>query len=142
GFGRNPHNAGAEQEDGPSARWLLASASTGGAVALWDLRARRPTAFCDGADWDVSALAFNPDGTILASVGRSIKLWDVATGRPLLVTGGPDHASGVAFSPDGRRLAVSGSRGVAANRFSEVYDLEFGRGLYTVRGLTGHVTRV
>src|SRR5207249_4786676 len=56
----------------------------------------------------VSAVAFSPDGTTMASGGldRALKLWDVATGqeRAVLSQGG---IRDLAFSPDGKTLATA-----------------------------------
>jgi WD40 repeat protein len=57
----------------------------------------------------VAAVAFSPDGTLLATAsGSTARLWHVSTGRPI----GPplqhsDWVAAVAFSPDGRRLVTA-----------------------------------
>jgi WD40 repeat protein len=73
---------------------------------------RKPRAVLKGHTAGVESLAFNPDGTMLASASDhcSIKLWDLATGRDSATLKGEDqqHWSNVAFSPDGRWLATGG----------------------------------
>jgi WD40 repeat protein len=49
---------------------------------------------------------------MLATAGADgfVRLWDPATGAELRRVGGPDdRLTGVAFSPDGRLLAASGT---------------------------------
>src|SRR5262249_27364547 len=57
------------------------------------------------------ALAFTPDGEILASTGDAVRLWKVRTGKELALLGALEFrgwASGgpLALSPDGRLLAA------------------------------------
>jgi WD40 repeat protein/serine/threonine protein kinase/Flp pilus assembly protein TadD len=58
----------------------------------------------------VNTLAFTPDGTLLAtgSFDRCVRLWNSATGRRIGATWRQrDIVHRIAFSPDGRSLAVS-----------------------------------
>ncbi len=67
-----------------------------------------------GHTLEAFTLAFSPDGTLLASGsgdgmgrGAQVIVWDVATGRPLRRLNESDWILGLAFSPDGKVLAVS-----------------------------------
>ncbi|HKB38866.1 MAG TPA: c-type cytochrome domain-containing protein, partial [Gemmataceae bacterium] len=88
----------------------------------------------------IYALAFRPDGKVLATAGydRLIKLWDLETGK--LLRDLKDHSDavyGVAFSPDGKLLA-SGS----ADRTVKVWDVATGTRLYSLGEATDWVYAV
>ena len=59
----------------------------------------------------VYAVAFSPDGRLLASAGadRSVKVWEVATGQRLYsLNDAADWVYAVAWHPDGKHLAAAG----------------------------------
>ena len=73
----------------------------------------------------VSAVAFSPSGSLLASASgdRTVRLWDVKTGREVQkLDGHTDSVSAVAFSPSGSLLA-SASR----DETVRLWDVKTGR---------------
>jgi serine/threonine protein kinase/WD40 repeat protein len=122
--------------------WLVAAGDAGGTVTVWDLGTKALRTYCRGSHYGVNAVAFHPDGLTLASAGRrSVKVWDMATGRLLLNVGDRDTIVALSFSADGRRLAV-GSETAFFPGGVDVWDLEDGRGLATLRGLQAPVSKV
>ncbi len=89
-------------------------------VTLWDLSNGRELFALSGHRQPVRDLAFSPDGRWLASAGMAaykegqylpaeVKVWDLETRRELLPLGGHQTpVVGLAFSPDGQRLACAG----------------------------------
>ncbi len=100
---------------------FLASAVGDGTIKIWNSRTGAEIrAFSAHAD-SVYSVAFHPNGRLLASSGadRKVKVWDWTTGRNVFTCPSPidaDHnrgtGYGVAFSPDGRRLAAGSDRAV------------------------------
>ena len=126
----------------------LASASKDGTVRVWDAATGQEILTLKGHTGFVTGVCFSPDGKRLASAsgafywgndpaGRGqpseVKVWDAATGREALTikvhTGG---TSGVAFSPDGKRLASA-----SAIRTVTVWDAATGQEVLTLGGHAG-----
>ena len=103
-----------------------------------------PRSICHGAtaSSEVLVLAFSPDGMTLASAGRGrAKLWDIASGRFLLEVQAGNYVCALAFSPDGRRLAVGSIAAFGPPDSVNVWELEPGRGIDSLRGLLRSVTQ-
>jgi WD40 repeat protein len=88
---------------------------------------------------------FSPDGKQLAALslstasGNAVKLWDANTGQELLTMAGhTDWLAGLAFSPDGKRLASTSLDGTV-----RVWSLEPGREIVTILSpIAGYGNRV
>ena len=97
----------------------LASAAWDTTVRVWDVATGDELAFFTGFTSFAYAVAFRPDGQVLAAVGQhypdqGVRLWNANTFEELPMLSTDDSLACLAFSPDGR-LMVAG----------EEYDLQW-----------------
>ncbi len=130
----------------------LAVAGDDGQVSVWDLSAEQPpTRLAGAADWQM-AVAFAPDGKSLVAAGYDgrWRLWDLTAGKKLLEIealpplaaapppGTPPRSPNVvlalAFSPDGKTLALGGGDG-------QIHLFQTADGKF-LRSLVGHTSAV
>jgi WD40 repeat protein len=93
-----------------------------GEAQLWDVATGRLRYRLKGQKREVTAVAFRPDGKLVAASSRdgTVRFWEAATGRPTRqALRHRDWVVSLAFSPDGRKI-VTGSR----DRTARVWDEE------------------
>ncbi|MCE9566473.1 MAG: hypothetical protein K8U57_31000 [Planctomycetes bacterium] len=92
---------------------LFASSRYESFLQLYDTRSGTPRFAHRGHMNQTHALAFNPDGRLLASGGQdgAVKVWDVATGTEKYAFFSWSWIQNVAFNHDGSRLAARDSVG-------------------------------
>jgi cytochrome c len=86
---------------------VLAAASLGGDVTLWDIATGRLRHRLEGPGLPVWSVVFAPDGLSLWTGGsdRRVRRWDVATGRPIGPLGGEaEAATPSGLDPHGARV--------------------------------------
>jgi eukaryotic-like serine/threonine-protein kinase len=93
----------------PDGRWVATGSHWGTKVIVWD--ARRGTSVCELPIETGSQVVFSPgpEGKWLATTGDGCRLWAVGTWKAVANLG---EASAIAFSPDGRLLAIDSGHGV------------------------------
>jgi len=129
---------------------IVASGNANDMIELWDLSTGRVVRSLDGHIpegspggpfyYEVHALAFSPDGNILASArgDKTIKLWELASGHSVeTLSGHSDFIRSIAFSPDGKVLA-SGS----LDHTVKLWDIANGSVRATLAGHTSEVSSV
>jgi WD40 repeat protein len=110
----------------PGGRQVV-SADARGAVVAWDAETGKEQWTAQGPPGQAFAVAIDPAGKCVATVGApsvagpaeeprrwsEVRLWDARTGQPLrTLTVAGAEVRGLAFSPDGGRLAATGEKGL------------------------------
>jgi WD40 repeat protein len=104
---------------------LVAVATGGPVVDVWDPRRGRRISRLEGHTGDVTDITVDPRGTRVLSVSYdegAARLWAPATGRTVAVIDDVEDASGTEFSADGRLLAVRRADGGLTIRSSRTGD--------------------
>jgi WD40 repeat protein len=118
-----------------------AASPLGATITVWDTESAKPVHRMAINGAGSRRLSFGPDGKTLAIVGREIELWDTARWEARVRvqgrTGWWPVGTAVAFSPDGKRLAI-----LAADGTVDLRDGTTGERIALVQGhAPGHTLR-
>ena len=91
----------------------FASGGADGTVKRWDVVTGKERDTLRGHSQAVSSMMYTRDGKTLATAGLDgrLHLWETATGNVQVCWKFPGPIHGLAFAPDGDRLAVAHSNG-------------------------------
>jgi WD40 repeat protein len=108
----------------PRGDLLLLAAQT---VSVWDWRRQSIAWRCPHGDFIPDAVAFHPNNRQVAvgRAGGTVAVFDVQSGEEVRQVELEGRPTRLAFSPDGKRLAVA----CHARKLVEIHDLEAGRAL-------------
>lgn len=110
----------------PNGQWLAIN-RTGDALDIWEIGSRRNVVqLLHGVDPLIESVAFSPDSQWLATLSyknsgtvSEMRVWEVNTGQDVSLLPIDDKiATYVAFSPDGRRIAIGSTTGVSIWEFN------------------------
>jgi WD40 repeat protein len=145
---RTLDGAGSSLSFSPDGRFL--AGVDGQSLTVWEVDAGRKcfavtpnlNAATNRNNWKLISVAYSPDGRRLVTSGMTaqgdVRVWDATTGAELFTLRGlKEWADGVAWSPDGGRIAVG-----AWDRTVKVFDAGSGLELFELRGHTGPVQGV
>jgi WD40 repeat protein len=96
-------------------------------VVIWDAVKGQEVARFAGHTEQISTLAFNGSGTLLATAaGKAVKLWRTTAASPVAsdLPGSDERVTALSFAPDGNVLAIG-----MANGLLKVSDVQSGREL-------------
>jgi eukaryotic-like serine/threonine-protein kinase len=131
-----------------------------GFATIWDAQTGMPLHELKGLKEIVTSLAFSPDGEqiitggyegLASRQGTEAKVWDARTGTVLLDLIQPQPSRGhmlgqrvnVAFSPDGKRIFVSGARtSTSVGDMVTIWDARTGAVLRELKGRTAVMSAV
>jgi WD40 repeat protein/TPR repeat protein/tRNA A-37 threonylcarbamoyl transferase component Bud32 len=93
----------------PDGRTLVSGPTPSGEIVVRDGRTWKERLKLRGHERGVQAVAISPDGMRLAVVSffANVVLWDLSTGEQAFTFDESANSRGVAFSPDGRQIALS-----------------------------------
>jgi WD40 repeat protein len=111
---------------------VLACGGQDGALRFWDPRTGKRLHATDGHEGAVTMVTFSPGGDRLASGAgdRTVRVWDTSSGKEIR-RHEEQYGMGIAWSPDGSKLATSGtspSNGKPGNN-AQLWDAKSGKPL-------------
>ncbi len=126
----------------------IAFGGDGCKVTLQDVHSGKTLRILDKAQdndgrYYVENLAFSPDGSKLVVAGHyTVEIWDIQTGALLQTIEGLNNSTQVAFSPNGRSLAISGFGGYSDHAKVQIWDTTSSRLIFILTTLQHQISKI
>jgi len=120
----------------PDGKYVAYTQFLQGSVRVLDVASGQEAFSCTYEGGSIAHAIFSPDGKRLVGCGeRGVQVWDVETRKRVAAWPSESNfAQHLAFSQDGKHLAVGGIEGLI-----EVWDAETGRRITTLKGHAGSI---
>ena len=117
----------------------LASAGQDGTIRLWNSTTGETVAVLRGASGGIYSVSFDPIRPRLAAGGEdgSVRVWDLPNRQPLFEHKGEGDVTSIAYSPDGKSLAIG-----RANKTAAILAADNGDSVGTLLGHAEAITSV
>ena len=116
------------------------ASSNADSIQIWDLARADEKTVMAGHKGGIPCAAFHPEGQLLATGGKDdfVRIWNSSTGQIVRSHNLGEAVQALAFSPDGRLLAV-GSMGRVGATHLRIFDMSSGESIYKAEPAAGQI---
>jgi WD40 repeat protein len=117
----------------PDSKWLASVSYDESFLETWEVTTGKRELSFKAHDGPIKAVAYAPDGNSIATGSKdgTVKIWDSRNGKLVKTLPKKNPVWGIAFSPNGKKLAAAGGDKNGCGRLV-LWDIAQGKELYSV----------